>query len=114
MCAAHAGRRLIATPSKDRLPAAPATQSKAPRDPPAATDSHPATLAVLAAASRDHEIVTFDYTTRQGTSSSRRVEPHSLVPAMSRWYLVATPTPSRRSCWSATGPDLLDEGGHRR
>ncbi|MER6312502.1 WYL domain-containing protein [Streptomyces sp. NPDC001581] len=46
-------------------------------------------LAVPAAASRDPEIVAFDYTRRHGTSSSRRVEPHSLVPAVGRWYLVA-------------------------
>lgn len=39
----------------------------------------PTTLAVLAAACRDHEIVTFDYTTRDDTQTSRRVEPHGLV-----------------------------------
>ncbi|MFC0842334.1 helix-turn-helix transcriptional regulator [Streptomyces noboritoensis] len=52
----------------------------------------PAVLAALAAACRDHEIVTFDYTTRQGPPGPRRVEPHSLVPAMGRWYLVAYDT----------------------
>ncbi|MEV7524343.1 YafY family protein [Streptomyces sp. NPDC091371] len=52
----------------------------------------PAVLTILATACRDHEIVTFDYTTRHGTPSSRRVEPHSLVPAAGRWYLVAHDT----------------------
>ncbi|AJT69929.3 hypothetical protein T261_8336 [Streptomyces lydicus] len=52
----------------------------------------PATLALLAAGCRDHEIVTFDYITRHGTPSPRRVEPHSLVPAAGRWYLVAHDT----------------------
>ncbi len=49
----------------------------------------PAVLALLAAACRDHEIVTFGYTTRHGTPGPRRVEPHALVPAAGRWYLVA-------------------------
>ncbi|MDT0449219.1 helix-turn-helix transcriptional regulator [Streptomyces hesseae] len=52
----------------------------------------PAMLALLAAACRDHEIVTFDYTTRHGSPGPRRVEPHSLVPAAGRWYLVAHDT----------------------
>ncbi|MGD3111500.1 helix-turn-helix transcriptional regulator [Streptomyces sp. YGL11-2] len=50
----------------------------------------PATLATLAAACRDHEIVTFDYQSKHTPSpAARRVEPHSLVAAGSRWYLVA-------------------------
>ncbi|WP_405981998.1 WYL domain-containing protein [Streptomyces sp. NBC_00158] len=49
-------------------------------------------LSVLAAACRDHEIVTFGYATRRGAPGSRRVEPHSLVPAAGRWYLVAHDT----------------------
>lgn len=47
------------------------------------------TLAVLAAACRDDEVVAFDYGARDGTASARRVEPHSLVVAYGRWYLVA-------------------------
>ncbi|ORT56060.1 WYL domain-containing protein [Streptomyces sp. CB03238] len=50
------------------------------------------TLTLLAAACRDHEIVTFDYTTRDGTWASRRVEPHSLVASGGLWYLVAYDT----------------------
>ncbi|GAA2680121.1 helix-turn-helix transcriptional regulator [Streptomyces lunalinharesii] len=50
----------------------------------------PATLATLAAACRDHEVVTFDYRGKHAPDpTARRVEPHSLVAAGSRWYLVA-------------------------
>lgn len=49
----------------------------------------PATLAVLASCCRDHEIVSFDYFDRSGTSSARRVEPHSLVTVQAHWYLLA-------------------------
>ncbi|MCC3771282.1 YafY family protein, partial [Streptomyces sp. UNOC14_S4] len=66
---------------------APVTYGSATRTP-----VDPATLALLANACRDHEIVTFDYTTRHGTPSSRRTEPHSLVPAAGRWYLIAYDT----------------------
>jgi predicted DNA-binding transcriptional regulator YafY len=48
-----------------------------------------ATLAVLAAACRDHEVVRFDYRRRDGAAMSRRVEPHSLVTAHGRWLLLA-------------------------
>ena len=49
----------------------------------------PETVAVLAIACRDHELVSFDYRRRDGTSSHRRVEPHSLVTAYRRWLLLA-------------------------
>ncbi|MER7468128.1 YafY family protein [Streptomyces sp. NPDC097981] len=50
----------------------------------------PAALAALAAACRDHDVVTFDHRSRQATkATARRVEPHALVAAGSRWYLVA-------------------------
>ncbi|MFD7907064.1 helix-turn-helix transcriptional regulator [Kitasatospora sp. NPDC059747] len=50
----------------------------------------PAALATLAAACRDHEIVTFDHRAKHATdATARRVEPHALVAAGSRWYLVA-------------------------
>lgn len=51
-----------------------------------------AVLLVLAGACRDHEIVTFDYITRHGTGGRRRVEPHGLVAAWGRWYLVGYDT----------------------
>lgn len=50
---------------------------------------HPESLSVFAAACRDHEHVRFDYRRIQGESSSRHVEPHQLVTAGRRWYLVA-------------------------
>ena len=49
----------------------------------------PQALTVLAAAVRDHERVRFAYTARDRAGSSRETEPHSLVNAGRRWYLVA-------------------------
>ncbi|WP_189306806.1 helix-turn-helix transcriptional regulator [Streptomyces albospinus] len=52
----------------------------------------PTALATLAAACRDHEIVTFTYTTGSGTTARRRAEPHALVAATPVWYLVGYDT----------------------
>ncbi|MFI6768912.1 helix-turn-helix transcriptional regulator [Streptomyces sp. NPDC050355] len=52
----------------------------------------PSALATLAAACRDHEIVTFTYRTSGGEVGPRRVEPHALVAADPVWYLVAHDT----------------------
>ena len=49
----------------------------------------PEALSVFAAACRDHEYVRFDYRRGDGESSRRLVEPHQLVTAGRRWYLVA-------------------------
>jgi predicted DNA-binding transcriptional regulator YafY len=49
----------------------------------------PQCLTVIAAAVRDRERVRFDYTARDRAGSRREVEPHSLVNAGRRWYLVA-------------------------
>ncbi|MCC3776062.1 YafY family protein [Streptomyces sp. UNOB3_S3] len=49
----------------------------------------PALLATLAVACRDHEIVTFDYTARHGTTTPRRAEPCHLVDSGGLWYLLA-------------------------
>ncbi|WP_127819601.1 helix-turn-helix transcriptional regulator [Microbacterium sp. CPCC 204701] len=49
----------------------------------------PEALSVLAAARRDHEHVRFDYRRGDGESSRRLVQPHQLVTAGRRWYLVA-------------------------
>lgn len=49
----------------------------------------PATLGVVAAACRDHEVLAFEYRTRQGLGGRRRVEPHSLVAVTGLWYLIA-------------------------
>jgi predicted DNA-binding transcriptional regulator YafY len=49
----------------------------------------PQCLTVLAAACRDRERVRFAYTTRDSAGSRREAEPHALVNAGRRWYLVA-------------------------
>ncbi|MBA8929412.1 putative DNA-binding transcriptional regulator YafY [Kutzneria viridogrisea] len=49
----------------------------------------PTMLAVLAASCRDKEVLAFEYENRDGTTTSRRVEPHGLVTIHRRWYLVA-------------------------
>jgi predicted DNA-binding transcriptional regulator YafY len=46
----------------------------------------------VATACRDHEIITFDYTTRHGTTGLRRAEPHGVVAAANLWYLVGYDT----------------------
>lgn len=53
------------------------------------TPADPQDLMVLAAATRDAECVRFDYTARDGVATRRTVEPHALVTAEGRWYLVA-------------------------
>ncbi|MFI2614913.1 helix-turn-helix transcriptional regulator [Streptomyces sp. NPDC018584] len=52
----------------------------------------PDLLGSLAAACRDHETVTFDYTTRHGAAASRRTEPHHLIASGGLWYLLAHDT----------------------
>ncbi|MEU7071345.1 YafY family protein [Streptomyces narbonensis] len=52
----------------------------------------PALLGTLAVACRDHELLTFGYTTRGGTAAPRRVEPQHLVASGSLWYLLAHDT----------------------
>jgi predicted DNA-binding transcriptional regulator YafY len=49
----------------------------------------PQHLTVIAAACRDHERLRFTYRARDGAETRRMVEPHSLVNAGRRWYLVA-------------------------
>ena len=49
----------------------------------------PQCLSILAAACRDHERVRFSYTARDDTATRREAEPHTLVNAGRRWYLVA-------------------------
>lgn len=58
---------------------------------------HPEALSVLAAACRDHEHVRFAYRRDDGESSARHVEPHRLVTAGRRWYLLAWDV--RRDDW---------------
>jgi predicted DNA-binding transcriptional regulator YafY len=63
-------------------------------------------LAVLALACRDNEQVRFDYRRRDGDESQRLVEPHNLVSAGRRWYLVAWDV--RRAGWRTFRLDRLD------
>jgi len=46
-------------------------------------------LSVIAGACRDYEELRFSYQSRDGTGSTRQVEPHRLVHTGRRWYLVA-------------------------
>jgi predicted DNA-binding transcriptional regulator YafY len=49
----------------------------------------PATLAVVATACRDRESLAFEHRSREGATTSRRVEPYSLVSTHGLWYLLA-------------------------
>jgi predicted DNA-binding transcriptional regulator YafY len=62
-------------------------------------------LAVLAQACRDHEQVRFEYQRRDGEEARRLVEPHQLVSAGRRWYLVAWDV--RRTDWRTFRVDRL-------
>jgi predicted DNA-binding transcriptional regulator YafY len=62
-------------------------------------------LAVLALACRDHEQVRFGYRRRDGEETRRLVEPHHLVSAGRRWYLVAWDM--RRGDWRTFRLDRL-------
>lgn len=55
----------------------------------------PSTLAAVAAACRDQRLLRFDYRSHTGGTSVRTVEPHQLVSAGRRWYLVAWDTGAR-------------------
>jgi predicted DNA-binding transcriptional regulator YafY len=64
-------------------------------------------LVVLASACRDHEEVRFDYRRRDGEDSRRLVEPHQMVTAGRRWYLVAWDL--RRDDWRTFRMDRLSD-----
>jgi predicted DNA-binding transcriptional regulator YafY len=49
----------------------------------------PGTLTAIAGACRDNRQLRFDYRSHEGTPSVRTVDPHRLVNAGRRWYLVA-------------------------
>ena len=61
---------------------------------------------MLALACRDHEQVRFDYRRRDGAEASRLVEPHQLVSAGRRWYVVAWDV--RRDDWRTFRLDRLE------
>jgi predicted DNA-binding transcriptional regulator YafY len=62
-------------------------------------------LAVLAQGCRDNEEVRFEYHARDGEETRRLVEPHQLVSAGRRWYLVAWDV--RRQDWRTFRVDRL-------
>ena len=62
-------------------------------------------LSLLAATCRDHTSLRFDYEDRRGSPSRRAVEPHRLVNAGRRWYLVAWDTD--RDDWRTFRVDRL-------
>lgn len=67
----------------------------------------PQCLTALAAAVRDTERVRFNYTARDKAPSKREVEPHSLVNAGRRWYLVAWDC--GRSDWRTFRVDRIEK-----
>ena len=67
----------------------------------------PEALAVLSQGCRDHEQVRFDYERADGEASRRLVEPHQLVTAGRRWYLVAWDV--RREDWRTFRLDRLSD-----
>jgi len=67
----------------------------------------PEALALLSQACRDHEQVQFEYSRRDGEQSRRLVEPHQLVSAGRRWYLVAFDL--RREDWRTFRLDRLSD-----
>jgi predicted DNA-binding transcriptional regulator YafY len=76
--------------------------------------AEPSTVGTLAAACRDHELLRFGYRGRDGTASTRRVEPHHLVIYYKRWYLIGYDT--ERADWRTFRVDRMDppEPLHRR
>jgi predicted DNA-binding transcriptional regulator YafY len=67
----------------------------------------PDTLTTLAAAITGNERLRFGYRSHDGTGSVRLVEPHRLVSAGRRWYLVAYD--SDREDWRVFRVDRVDE-----
>jgi predicted DNA-binding transcriptional regulator YafY len=74
----------------------------------------PDVLTMLAATCRDHLGLRFDYQDRRGSASQRRVDPHRVVHAEGRWYLVAWDTD--RADWRTFRVDRISSeivAGHR-
>ncbi len=68
----------------------------------------PAMLTELARLCREHLRLRFDYSDRRQTASQRRVEPHRIVNAGQRWYLVAWDLD--REDWRTFRVDRIREG----
>lgn len=67
----------------------------------------PAVLAVLGAAVRDGELLTFGYRRRDGSTGDRRVEPHRLVTGYRLWYLLAYDP--ERAAWRTFRVDRITD-----
>lgn len=74
---------------------------------PSGVSVSPDALAVLSLGCRDREEVRFDYARRDGEESRRLVQPHQLVSAGRRWYLVAWDV--RRADWRTFRVDRMGE-----
>ncbi|MGU3432026.1 helix-turn-helix transcriptional regulator [Actinomycetes bacterium M1A6_2h] len=73
---------------------------------PAASSVDAATLTAVATVCHAHERLRFDYTTHDGRSARREVEPYRLVRAGNRWYLVAWDI--SREDWRSFRVDRMD------
>lgn len=73
---------------------------------PRAPDIEADVLVTLGTACRDHQVLRFDYTAKDGAASTRRVEPHRLVTRRGRWYVVAWDTD--RDDWRTFRVDRLE------
>jgi len=63
-------------------------------------------LTLVAGACRDHRRLRFDYRDHEGGATTRTVEPHRLVLARGRWYLVAWDV--ARDDWRTFRADRID------
>lgn len=72
-----------------------------------AANVDPEALATIAQGCRDHEQIRFEYRRRDGDERRRLVEPHHLVTAGRRWYLVAWDV--RRDDWRTFRVDRLTD-----
>jgi predicted DNA-binding transcriptional regulator YafY len=99
---AHLRRRVVALGSATIAPPAPG---------PTVDPEH---LTTIAGACRDAECLRFDYRRRDGSTTRREVEPHSLVHRGRRWYLVGWDR--AREDWRTFRVDRLSDpaGGGKR
>jgi predicted DNA-binding transcriptional regulator YafY len=92
-------------PSRLRERAAAISQATVPLTSPVPTVSAE-TLMTIARACRSCERLEFGYRSRDGEQTARRVEPHRLVQAGYRWYLVARDV--ERDDWRTFRADRID------
>jgi predicted DNA-binding transcriptional regulator YafY len=67
----------------------------------------PGLLAELATACRNHQVLTFTYTSRDGVTGDRQAEPYRLVHTGYRWYLLARDT--ARDDWRTFRVDRIGQ-----